>query len=419
MKKKLRMSVLFITMLSLILLTSYFGNERVAKATGPYLTVNVMDLYDSGYIVQLPNGKVMVVDGGTSDERQNFYDRLDGLGITHIDYLVGTHQHGDHIGNFTALINNSNYTIGEVDFPDNSPCNNADCTGMMSAASAHSVPVHRYNAGGRIFATTTVNGLDLSTFVFSPTINADYSNDYTGAALTNAYSMVFNVKYGGEAILFTGDAMPAPQIDMKNNYPNAVEQIITAPHHGYNGSIDDAFLDYVEGKGTDKIVIEDGKDCGTAVDFKYRLQTRGTDAYWSTGQKHDFSFQTDGTSWTSSTSAEWAPGNALVAPAYPGVCSDKLSGFWKFDETSGTTAADSSGNGHNGTLHAGASWTSSGYTDGALHVNGTSTGYVDLPFVVNPGSTPLTAAAMVKLDTATATNQYILRQNGTVNPAGI
>ena len=55
-----------------------------------------------------------------------------------------------------------------------------------------------------------------------------------------------------------------------------------------------------------------------------------------------------------------------------------LTGWWKLDETSGTTAADSSGNSYDGTV-TGASWTSSGYIDGGISFNGTSGQRVEVP----------------------------------------
>ena len=46
-----------------------------------------------------------------------------------------------------------------------------------------------------------------------------------------------------------------------------------------------------------------------------------------------------------------------------------LVGYWKFDEGSGTTAADLSGSGNNGTLVNGPSWTQ-GQVNGALSFDG-------------------------------------------------
>jgi hypothetical protein len=54
-----------------------------------------------------------------------------------------------------------------------------------------------------------------------------------------------------------------------------------------------------------------------------------------------------------------------------------LLGWWQFDEGTGTTVKDSSGNGHDGTLIGGATWTT-GRFGGGIQLNGTSA-YVSIP----------------------------------------
>jgi len=51
---------------------------------------------------------------------------------------------------------------------------------------------------------------------------------------------------------------------------------------------------------------------------------------------------------------------------------------WKLDDGTGSTAVDSSGNGHDGTLYNGPTWNSSGQVDGALSLDG-SDDYVRIP----------------------------------------
>lgn len=48
----------------------------------------------------------------------------------------------------------------------------------------------------------------------------------------------------------------------------------------------------------------------------------------------------------------------------------ELIGYWKLDETTGTTASDSSGNARNGTLLDGAAWDAAGRLDGAIGLDG-------------------------------------------------
>ncbi|MBZ4644878.1 MAG: hypothetical protein JG777_367 [Clostridia bacterium] len=72
--------------------------------------------------------------------------------------------------------------------------------------------------------------------------------------------------------------------------------------------------------------------------------------------------------------------------------------WYKFDETSGTTVTDYSGNGYNGTLMGGATFTSSGKDGGAVDLNGTD-GYVDLPDGITNNFDKITVSAWVKIDT--------------------
>ena len=56
----------------------------------------------------------------------------------------------------------------------------------------------------------------------------------------------------------------------------------------------------------------------------------------------------------------------LGLPILTPAVTDGLVAYWAFDEESGDTASDSSGNGHNGTLMGDPQWTKDGYFGGAL-----------------------------------------------------
>jgi len=72
-----------------------------------------------------------------------------------------------------------------------------------------------------------------------------------------------------------------------------------------------------------------------------------------------------------------------------------LVGWWKFDDGSGTSAADSSGNGNTGTLTNGPPWTA-GMLNGALTFNGTNQ-YVNLGGAASlAGGSAVTVSAWVK-----------------------
>ena len=75
--------------------------------------------------------------------------------------------------------------------------------------------------------------------------------------------------------------------------------------------------------------------------------------------------------------------NVTVNPAT--VYASGLVAYWKFDETSGTTAFDSSGNGLNATASSAGLWTTNGYLNGAVNINNTSANNVNAghPTVLN------------------------------------
>ena len=73
-------------------------------------------------------------------------------------------------------------------------------------------------------------------------------------------------------------------------------------------------------------------------------------------------------------------------------------GHWALDEGSGSTAADSSGNGQTGTLGAGASWTEGQVGASAVAFHGTADGNIDIPRPVVDTSASFTVSAWIKLN---------------------
>ena len=95
--------------------------------------------------------------------------------------------------------------------------------------------------------------------------------------------------------------------------------------------------------------------------------------------------------------------NHTIAAAF--VANTDLVAYYKFDETSGTTAADCTANAKNGTLYGSCTW-ATGLTNNALSIPGGSSDYVGLPTGIVSGLTNFTVAAWVKL-TSVSTNMRI------------
>jgi hypothetical protein len=100
-------------------------------------------------------------------------------------------------------------------------------------------------------------------------------------------------------------------------------------------------------------------------------------------------------------------GNPMVGATYTYQYSGGLVSYWKFDDGSGTTATDSSGNNNNGTLINGPMW-DTGKIDGALAFDGVND-YVEIGAAdIIP---PWTAAFWVKREDSSNSNAALLESS--------
>ncbi len=92
---------------------------------------------------------------------------------------------------------------------------------------------------------------------------------------------------------------------------------------------------------------------------------------------------------------------SVLTSVSPAAAVATLAAHWAMDEGIGTTAADSSGNGANGTLGSGASWTQGQVGPHGVAFNGSGTGDIDIPEPVVDTSRSFTVSAWIKLNSLT------------------
>ncbi|MFD5257320.1 family 43 glycosylhydrolase [Streptomyces bobili] len=103
-----------------------------------------------------------------------------------------------------------------------------------------------------------------------------------------------------------------------------------------------------------------------------------------------------------------------AAPARAADITDGLALWYKLDATSGTVAADASGNGRNGTVNGTATWSGAGE---GLTFDGSST-YVKVPDNIMSGMNSITVSMDVQIDAAQATPYFLYGFGNTAGGAG-
>ena len=87
----------------------------------------------------------------------------------------------------------------------------------------------------------------------------------------------------------------------------------------------------------------------------------------------------------------------VVLPVFAQNVIDGLVAYWAFDEESGDTASDSSGNGHDGTLMGDPQWTKDGYFGGALEFDQAGD-EVNVPYHANLNQEAFTVTAWANVE---------------------
>lgn len=179
------------------------------------MTVTFIDVgQGDSTLVELPDGKVMLIDAGEASASQSVLDALEVAGVDEIDYLVATHPHADHIGGMEAVLDA--YDVGAVWMPD-APDTTETYEGFLDAVDAEGCPVEEATAGEEIVGEDAGYTVD----VLAPSDDVD-SEDM------NDYSAIVKVTYGDTALLFTGDASAQEIVDAN---PGHVD-VLKAAHHG-------------------------------------------------------------------------------------------------------------------------------------------------------------------------------------------
>jgi competence protein ComEC len=307
--------------LTLLVSSSFVYPSSTSAATGS-LKIHMLSQGDGrndSFIIELPNGDVMVLDNQNSSD---LITKLGSLGITKVKYVVGTHRHVDHIGGLDNFIS-SGFTIDntKIYYPDGD-INKlyAEYTNLVNAATSKGKSM-QYLLDGDYILNTTYNGKPLVIMALGPLYwrvngyNVD-TNDFTVA---NDASLVLKITYGTKSIIMMGDAKSTVESDLmtyRDSWLNDV-QILKVGHHGIKDEgewgASDAFLDRL---GVTKALITNGTH-DIAVHIVNNLQERNV-KYWTTGQNGvkgpDVAISTDGTAeWSTTSTPYWQPGNTGTA----------------------------------------------------------------------------------------------------------
>ena len=186
--------------------------------TNSSFEIHFIDVGQADAALVLCDGKAMLIDGGNAEDSNLLYSYLKKNNISHLDYVIGTHAHEDHIGGLAGALNYA--SVGTAYCPVKSYDTKA-FGNFVSALSKHGVSI-TVPPKGNSFTLGSATCTILA-------VNTDSSDP-------NNTSIVLRIVYGETSFMFTGDAERVVEQAILDGSANIKSTVLKVGHHGSESS---------------------------------------------------------------------------------------------------------------------------------------------------------------------------------------
>jgi competence protein ComEC len=274
---------------------------QVPPPSGDELSIHVLDVgQGDAILIVAPGGKTALVDASVPGSGKKILAAMGRAGVDHIDLLVTTHAHADHIGGADEVIKGTKvFKVLDSKVP-NTTKNYEDFLDAIEARVENpqdnfitAAPGQTFDLGG---------GAIIS--VLAP-IQPLFTKDQlrSGGNEPNANSVVTRLDYGEFSILLTGDAEAQTEQRMMEGGARLDAKVLKVGHHGskYASSADflrqAKFRDAVISCGADnryghpsqevldRLKAANVKVYRTDLQGAITIKTRGTEGYQITTER--------------------------------------------------------------------------------------------------------------------------------------
>ena len=204
-----------------------------------FFEIHYIDVGQADSALVLCDGQAMLIDGGNGKDSSLIYSYLKSHDVSHLEYIVATHAHEDHVGGLAGALNYA--TVGtaycSVDEYDSETF--GDFVKYLAKQDKEiTIPNvgENFKLGSADVKILAVNG---------------------NAADHNNASIVLRIKYGDTSFIFTGDAEREVEEKVLNSGYELESTVLKVGHHGSENSTSYAFLRQVAPKYA---VISVGED---------------------------------------------------------------------------------------------------------------------------------------------------------------
>ena len=239
----------------------------------PYnLEVHFINVGREDAIVIRDSSKTIFIDGGSYNKGDKITNYLKDLGVTHIDAIIGSHLHYNHIQAQAALL--KNFTVDKIYYPQDlntcysKYCDKNDQKYILDA-------IKKYNKSITIMKVgDSIDIGDMNIYCIGPiSFQTKSQNKYR----QNYNSLNFILTYGNNKFLFTGDYVQYSNILKKFDKSMLDVDVLKYPHHG-NASLSKSFVNAISPK---YVILTNSRDELSSRSEKSYLANVGASFYYS------------------------------------------------------------------------------------------------------------------------------------------
>ena len=271
-RKNAGMILVLVILISLVVVFFLINQEQSGSESvsgeGSSFAVHFIDVGQADAALVECDGHFMLIDGGNAEDSDLVYAYLERHGAKHLDYMVASHAHEDHIGGLSGALNYASVDVALCPVTEYSSKVFRDMVkylGEQGKTLTVPEPGDKFSLGSA------------QVEILGPVMEYDDTNDT---------SIVLRIDYGRTSFLFTGDMETGAERDLIDSGADLKADVLKSGHHGSDTSSSYVFLREVNPKYT-VISVGEGNSYGHPSDeVLSRYRDLGAEVYRTDMQGH-------------------------------------------------------------------------------------------------------------------------------------
>jgi len=228
MKKLITFLIIGITILGLFIWSQKEVKAPVLEVPIDNMEVHFVNMGRNDAFLIRTNDKVIAIDGGSYRDGDIFVNYLKDLGITHINVLIGSHIHFNHIQSHAKILRN--FTVDRLYYPhelelckEEEMCDYRDIRYIMDE-------VNYQNKTINIMRLNDI--LEIGEMIIEVIGPTEFGTFVDHRWPQNFNSLNFILTFGNTRFFFTGDGMQEANIMEQFSDQDLKVDVFQHPHHG-------------------------------------------------------------------------------------------------------------------------------------------------------------------------------------------